>query len=863
MIEKKRILIIGITYLLVFSSCTSRKVQDIEAAKITHDQGQITSISGKYQVSGIYPHLTTYSHFRLDEKQSDLRKGEPGRSISGQWECGIGAIAEWGDRMYMVNYAAHEPYGSEHKLYIVDEQLNMEIFQGSVGGTPACRMIHHESEQLFIGHYAIDKQGNIRVISIQDMPGRMTAIARHLKDPENKVYYFTMEGALYEVDVHTLKPVLLYEKPLPGWHGKGAYTSQSRLVFANNGEKWPYGVADPQWKVPLQNVFAPENFGVLAEYDGTEFRIIERKQFTDVTTRHGINAVPGDNEPLWSMGWDKRSIRLKVLDNGNWHTYLLPKAVNCNDAFHGWFTEWPRIREIHDGKFMMDMHGMFYEFPAAFSSSNTSGISPIGSHLRYIPDFMHWNGKIVLATNETSVQGNIKAGQPQSNLWFGDFQELSTWGPASGYGSVWLEDQVMAGEPSLPYLFNGFDHRMLHLINESKEHLSVRIEFDVEGNNQWSHYKTLELSPGEYVYNIFNRNEKAQWVRLVSDKTAMLTATFHYTDANLHNGADNNHMFEGLADADYEGKVSHSKLYSNHHNFNMTLHAGDIRRGQYVGGAFTHAVFKPTQSFELNKFDFTFTPEISDNTSLEVLFDKVVWSEDNASVILQTPERRLRLPKGKGYYSPRAIRNIRELQSERMLANIHGTFYELPLLYITSDPLYLMMRPVSTHNKMISDMNTWNGLLVLSGVKASAKPSPHIIRDAKSGEAVWIGGIDDLWKMGKPAGEGGPWKDANILAGQLSDMYLMTGYDQKTMQLTADKDVRITVYMHTTHYQGYDVGERPWEKIHLQPQPVVYKTFDMKAGETLTHQFPEGYSAHWVQLKADKDCVATAWFIYD
>jgi len=169
------------------------------------------------------------------------------------------------------------------------------------------------------------------------------------------------------------------------------------------------------------------------------------------------------NAPLWSMGWDRRSVRLKVLDNGTWHTYLLPKAAHCNDASHGWYPEWPRIRKITDGRWMMDMHGMFFDFPPTFSAANSGGIRPIGSHLRYVPDFCEWNDRLVLATDETSIQGNRLAGQPQSNLWFGSYEDLKTWGPASGYGGPWLEDRVRADEPSDPFLVAGFDRRVIHL----------------------------------------------------------------------------------------------------------------------------------------------------------------------------------------------------------------------------------------------------------------------------------------------------------------------------------------------------------------------------------------------------------------
>ena len=42
---------------------------------------------------------------------------------------------------------------------MVDEDKNMEIYPGSVGGTPAARMIHSESELFLIGHDLIDKKG--------------------------------------------------------------------------------------------------------------------------------------------------------------------------------------------------------------------------------------------------------------------------------------------------------------------------------------------------------------------------------------------------------------------------------------------------------------------------------------------------------------------------------------------------------------------------------------------------------------------------------------------------------------------------------------------------------------------------------
>ena len=77
--------------------------------------------------------------------------------------------------------------------------------------------------------------------------------------------------------------------------------------------------------------------------------------------------------PAWSIGWDKRSVILKLLDKGEWFTYRLPKSTNTYDHWGGWYTEWPRIRDIGNNKMLMDMHGMFYDFPKTFSRANSAG----------------------------------------------------------------------------------------------------------------------------------------------------------------------------------------------------------------------------------------------------------------------------------------------------------------------------------------------------------------------------------------------------------------------------------------------------------------------------------------------------------
>ena len=78
---------------------------------------------------------------------------------------------------------------------------------------------------------------------------------------------------------------------------------------------------------------------------------------------------------------------------------------------------------------------------------------------------------------------NVVTGQSQSGLWFGKTDDLWSFGKPKGWGGVWRRTEVVANEPSDPYLMTGFDHKVLHLYaNENiTENVVVRMEVDVTG----------------------------------------------------------------------------------------------------------------------------------------------------------------------------------------------------------------------------------------------------------------------------------------------------------------------------------------------------------------------------------------------
>lgn len=772
------------------------------------------------QISGVYPHLTAFN-----EGDGIPCIKNPGNGI----EIGIGAAVPWAGKLWMITYSPHCPEGSSDKLYTIDDKLNMEIRPESVGGTPANRMIHRESNQLIIGPYFIDAAGKVRTIPPTEMPGRLTATARHLTDPANKVYFYEMEGALYEVDVHSLKVTKLYNYPIPGWHGKGGYTAQGQLILANNGERANWNLDSKD----LQVGGAPktrEDMGVLASWNGKDWKIIERKQFTDVTGPGGIYGSPDDKSPLWSIGWDKRSVLLKLLDNGKWSTFRLPKSTHTYDGSTGVYTEWPRIREIGNGKMLMDMHGMFYDFPKTFTAANTSGILPISSHLRYIPDFTNWNGQLVLASDETSLLQNPMAGRSQSNLWFGKAEGLKEWGGTSGWGGVWMDDQVTANTTSDAFLINGFGKKILHLNQDLDKEVKFTLEIDEKGNNDWKEYASVTVPASGYQYHIFPDNFSAIWIRIKSDQDCKASAFFHYQGKG-HDAKASAKMFQTIVEIDEKGETTAGLIRP----------AGNNKNLQFLDISSKSPVYYEVDE----KLNFSKPAESREKEVAELCKLTKEFEIDEASVIIKDKTGTYRLPKTSANYDkPFATgwpRDRRELMSERYMFNAHGTFYEVP-----RDAGFSSMRPITTHKKQITDFCTWRGLLVLSGTDKTAKADEHYFSDNSNQSGLWFGAIDDLWKLGKPVGEGGVWKNTQVKAGEPSLPYLMTGYDKKTATFLSDKDAVFTVEI--------DFGHNGWN---------VYQKVKVPGGKEVTHIFPEGFNAHWVKITSDQDSKATAWFKYE
>lgn len=784
-------------------------------------------------ISGRYPHLTVFNH---------------------GGECGIGAVVPWAGRLWIVTYAPHRPRGSDDKLYEIDENLNIVARPESVGGTPANRMIHRESRQLFIGPYVIDENGKVRVIPPSKMPGRLTATARHLTHPADRIYHFTMEEGLYDVDVHTLELKTIYPDGntfengvrynplLPGYHGKGAYTSQGRLVVSNNG-------------TPSAQLRPTDPTGCLAEWDGTKWTVIETSGFCEVTGPRGIYGNPPDDQRIWATGWDRRSVLLKLLDGGKWHTFRLPIGDFSYTAQKGWYTEWPRIREVvpaGDGapaKLLMNMHGTWFDFPGTFSAGNTAGLRPIATHLKITGDFCHWRGQIVFGCDDVSLLDNPIVNQSQSNLWFTTWDALGEAGPRSGYGAIWRRDDVKAGQSSDPFLIAGYAQRMIHFLHKAGEPVSFTLEIDARGDGNWSEYAAVEVPDRGYAWHILPRDLKAEWLRVKTDRDAAgVTVSLHLTAGN-EDWTRDEALFAPLAGIESREPRSGGIVRPR---------GGDLGTLQYIAvevdaaGKTSEPVYNvATSDLQLERR----MDDPADRKSMEWFLergqvDEPKFKVDAASVIVTEGNHRFRLPKTHPNYDERWPegwpRAIREVATERSILNVHGTMYVLS--HGVSGGL-ASITPICTHGKRITDFCSWRGLLAIAGCRADARPGTHCIRADQGNAALWLGDVDDLWKLGKPCGVGGPWHQTKVEQRVPSDPYLMTGFDRKSLTLAHDAREPVTF---TVEVELLRDGE--W---------ATYGSFTVPPDNEFQHEFPAGYGAHWVRLTADRDCTATAIFRYE
>ncbi len=207
---------------------------------------------------------------------------------------------------------------------------------------------------------------------------------------------------------------------------------------------------------------------------------------------------------------------------------------------------------------------------------------------------------------------------------------------------------------------------------------------------------------------------------------------------------------------------------------------------------------------------------------------------DRASVIFRVLYRgewtRYRLPFGSQSWSHTwntEWMRIRFAQTERHLMDAFGLFYDLPNLVY--DGKIFGIQPIARHLRVTPDFVHYNGYFVMAGDQTD-----HTVGQPQSG--LWWGTIDDLRSFGKPQGWGSVWYEDGIEKDSVSDPFLMTGFDKKSVTLVSEPGERVVVDIEV------DVlGNGTWRR---------YTTLDTDLEGLATFQFPSGFAAHWVRARS-------------
>ncbi|MGO2046734.1 MAG: hypothetical protein ACTH2X_05770 [Brachybacterium tyrofermentans] len=436
-------------------------------------------------------------------------------------ELGVGALMPYNGALYVQNYNSHRAEtGTGVSLRRIEGDFSMQKVPEvlDVDGTYTNRFVHFETGLLVIGPHVIEPDHSVHTVD-ELAQHRLCGTARHLTRPETHVYVLTMEGLVYELELAARHAALVWdlneELATEGEmkvHYKDCYTAHGRFVVCSN----EYGEDD--WA-------GRQSRGRLAEFDGSAWRIVERKPFTAIGGRGEFT------DTIFATGWDAASAILEVYTarDDAWTRYRLPKASHTFD--HKWQTEWPRIRETEHERLLVDHHGMFYELSPWAYGGRIWGLRPISTHLWVLGDFCSWKGMLVLGADNASPSAgkNVTTAEPQSGLWFGKTDDLWGFGKPSGWGGPWWRADVRAGEPSDPYLMTGFDNKCLHLENHGAAAATFDLEVDIHGDGHFRRSERIAVEPEELVTHVFPSGFSAHWVRVVSDADTTASAQLFYT----------------------------------------------------------------------------------------------------------------------------------------------------------------------------------------------------------------------------------------------------------------------------------------------------------------------------------------------
>ena len=365
---------------------------------------------------------------------------------------------------------------------------------------------------------------------------------------------------------------------------------------------------------------------------------------------------------------------------------------------------------------------------------------------------------------------------------------------------------------------------------------------DKAGNNKWSTLKSVTLPAKSAQMLTFLPTETGEWIRVNSSRETNADASFVYSNTEKRKPVSDA-IFNGLSTINSKESMG-GLLYSlGKDKRSLGILSSQTTNGNTVENGYYE--MDGNMKITLKK-DSATASFIKKRLAIPT---KVMTVEEGSYLIVDELKRRWRLPLGneafKDFLDKAEMRICREVATERSLFSVGGTFYELPAENADG---YAKIRPIATHNFKINDYVSYRGLIVMTGLSINPEKNEHIFQSDDKKCSVWAGAIDDLWKLGKPVGHGGPWINTKVEANTPSDAYLFSTYDSKTLTLshTSSESVTFKIEFDPT-------GDNSW---------ITYKSVQVKSKEKLIIQLPKNVQARWIRFQTDKATTATTWLEY-
>jgi len=389
-------------------------------------------------------------------------------------------------------------------IYAITEDFVLEEVEISdeAAGNNFGRVWHEATNKALVGHNIIDENEDITHISPVGH-GAASECPSFIDDPSRYILA-TAGSEVHKVDMENGTTSLLtdlgYSIP---WQGLD-FRERDDYLFAVS--KSTDAAGRGIWR-----------------YDGTSWTRVFDEWFT--TAYHAATASKWC--PLYFAGWDEKSAILRVTtDSVNFDTYRFPISA---PGINYWRRMPWRMRMTQGFITLADIAGILYqlqfEYNPAAGLGQLGGLrpKPISRHNQRIFEFSIWQGLIGFGREDLYPQatggGSGDTGFPNTGLDFYREEDLWNWGDLKGYGGVWKNTSVGAGETSDPFLINGFDQKTIHLETDAATDYTIQV--DPIGDGSWKNYDTVSFSGAGYDAYIMTGD--AVWVRVKSSNAVTAT----------------------------------------------------------------------------------------------------------------------------------------------------------------------------------------------------------------------------------------------------------------------------------------------------------------------------------------------------